>query len=76
MPFETAKRLSIVVPYRDRPNHLNKFLPHMLQYFQRDKVDRHIAFDITLVEQGNTLPFNAGLLKNIGFLLTQEADYH
>lgn len=76
MPFDTAKRLSIVVPYRDRPNHLNKFVPHMVRYFQRDKVDKHIAFDITLVEQGNTLPFNAGLLKNIGFLLTKDADYH
>ena len=48
MQFDTGKRLSIVVPYRDRPAHLKKFLPHMLRYFQRDKVDKAIAFDITL----------------------------
>jgi hypothetical protein len=33
MPFDTSKKLSIVVPYRDRPNHLKKFVPHMLRYF-------------------------------------------
>ncbi|MFP6740688.1 MAG: galactosyltransferase-related protein [Alphaproteobacteria bacterium] len=76
MPFDTSKKLSILVPYRDRPNHLKKFVPHMLRYFQRDKIDHCIAFDITLVEQGNELQFNAGLLRNIGFLLTREADYH
>ena len=37
-----AKRLAIVVPYRDRAEHLSRFVPHMVTYFQRDKLDRQI----------------------------------
>jgi hypothetical protein len=38
-----SKRLAIVVPYRDRAEHLAKFVPHLAAYFQRDKLDRQIA---------------------------------
>jgi len=34
-----AKRLAIVVPYRDRAEHLARFVPHMVAYFERDKLD-------------------------------------
>ena len=76
MPFDTSKRLSIIVPYRDRAAHLQAFVPHILKYFARDKVDHRIRYALTFVEQGNDLPFNTGLLKNIGFLLTEDFDYH
>jgi hypothetical protein len=45
-------------------------------YFTRDKLDKHIPWRLTIVEQEPGKDFNRGLLKNIGFLLTEaEADY-
>ena len=34
------KRLTIVVPYRARESHLEKFVPALRAYFARDKLDR------------------------------------
>lgn len=28
------------MPYRDRAQHLARFVPHMITYFERDKLDR------------------------------------
>jgi N-terminal region of glycosyl transferase group 7/N-terminal domain of galactosyltransferase len=71
-----SKRLAIVVPYRDRAEHLAKFVPHMITYFARDKLDRQIAVTINIVEQYGHAPFSRGRLANCGFLLTEkEADY-
>lgn len=47
----------IVVPYRDRFKHLQKFVP------------TYRSFDLCVVEQNNNLPFNRGLLLNIGYLV-------
>lgn len=69
-------RLSIIVPYRDRQEHLRQFLKHMLAYFQRDKIDRNIPYRMTIVEQVAGKPFNVGKLCNVGFDLTRNlADY-
>jgi hypothetical protein len=70
------KRLSVVVPYRDREAHLRVFLPHLLAYFGHDKLDRTIPVGITVAEQEDGLPFNRGALLNAGFLLTEAFDYH
>jgi hypothetical protein len=35
-------RLAIVVPYRERRQHLDQFVPHMRAYFARDKLDKDI----------------------------------
>ena len=35
-----SKRLAIIVPYRDRADHLARFVPHLVAYFERDKLDR------------------------------------
>jgi hypothetical protein len=65
------KRLSIIVPYRDREEHLRKFAPHM-NIFLKNKV----IFKISIIEQYNKKSFNRGCLKNIGFDLTkEESDY-
>src|SRR5262245_16782916 len=70
------KRLGIVVPYRDRAEHLKAFLPHLYLYFCRDKVDRNIPVRILIVEQPPGAPFNRGLINNIGFsVLRSEIDY-
>ncbi len=73
--FITDKRLSIIVPYRDRAVHLKQFSSHILRYFMHDKDDRNIPFAVTVVEQEAGTPFNAGALKNVGARLTKGADY-
>ncbi len=71
-----VKKLSIVVPLRDREEHFNVFVPHLMKYFTYDKADRHIPFSLTFVEQEAGGKFNAGMLRNIGFDLTRDYDYH
>jgi xylosylprotein 4-beta-galactosyltransferase len=71
-----AKRLAIIVPYRDRAEHLARFLPHMVTYFERDKLDRAIAYSIDVVEQLGDARFNRGALLNAGVRIARrEADY-
>ena len=71
-----GKRLAIVVPYRGRAEHLQQFLPHILTYFERDKLDRKISFSVHIVEQKGNAPFNRGKLLNVGFSLVQDdCDY-
>jgi len=53
-------RLTIVVPYRAREDHLNQFIPHLRAYSARDKCDRTIEYQVFIVEQTPGLPFNRG----------------
>ena len=57
-------RLGVIVPYRDRYKHLQKFIVHILDYFD----DTDIDYRIIVVEQDNASAFNRGTLCNIGFL--------
>ncbi len=70
------KKLSIIVPYRDRQVHLRRFSKHILKYFTHDKLDRDIPFAVTVVEQEEGLPFNIGAVRNVGFDLSRDFDYH
>ena len=75
-PADYAKRLAIIVPYRGRAEHLARFLPHMVTYFERDKLDRAIACSIHVIEQLGDAPFNRGALLNAGARICRdEADY-
>jgi glycosyltransferase involved in cell wall biosynthesis len=58
------KKLSIIVPYRDREQALNQLIP-ALQKYVSTQVEN---FEIIIVEQNNKNPFNKGLLNNVGFL--------
>jgi hypothetical protein len=70
------KRLAIIVPYRARPEHIQKFVPHILTYFARDKLDRAIAMTLHIIEQSGAALFNRGKLRNVGYMLAREAaDY-
>lgn len=53
----------IVVPYRNRPQHLAAFIAHMHE--------RYKEIEICIVEQADNKPFNRGKLLNIGFLENQ-----
>jgi hypothetical protein len=57
------KKLCIVVPYRDREQHLAQFVPHMNNTLKKEGLD----FEIFIVEQENGKPFNRAKLLNVGF---------
>lgn len=52
--------LAIIVPYRNREDHLAQFMPHMNKYLPEAK--------IVIVEQADEKPFNRGKLINVGHL--------
>jgi hypothetical protein len=68
----TMKKLCIVVPYRDREEHLNKFIPHMEKYMNESE---DVLYTIAIVEQADEKPFNRAKLLNIGFLENKDFDY-
>lgn len=65
-------KLAIVVPYRNREDHLKKFVPHMRAFLK----DKNIDYQILFVEQDDDEPFNRAKLLNIGFdILKNDAEY-
>lgn len=64
---EIKHKLAIVVPYRNRKEHLGVFLPHMKEYLSKQGIENSIY----IVEQEEGKPFNRAKLLNVGFL---EAD--
>lgn len=58
------KKVGIIVPYRDRYEHLNTFKKHITRYLDKQK----ISFELIIVDQDNAKLFNRGMLLNIGFL--------
>ena len=64
-------KLAIIVPYRDREEHLARFVPHMEKFLSDKKID----FKIFVVEQGNDRPFNRGWLINIGYDISSQQGF-
>lgn len=60
------ERLVIIVPYRDRKEHLLTFVPYMEAFLGT------LPHQIVVVEQEDDRPFNKGTLLNVGFTLTRE----
>ena len=56
-------KLGVIVPYRDREEHLAEFVPKIEKYL----TNQGIEFVIIIVEQDHNLPFNRGALCNIGY---------
>jgi len=54
-------KLGVIVPYRDRPQQLKRFVSHMEDYL------KDIEYEIFIVEQSDDKPFNRGKLLNVGF---------
>ena len=73
---EMNTSLGIVVPYRNRQEHLDVFVGYLCDFFRRDKLNAGITPHILLVEQVAGLAFNRGAIKNIGFkYLAPEVDF-
>ena len=62
-----SPRLGIIVPYRDRADHLDEFLFEATRFFATDPVNAGISPRFLIIEQAPGLPFNRGALKNVGF---------
>ena len=58
----SAKKLAIIVPYRNRESHLNIFIPYIEEYLGT-KVD----YKVFVIEQRDDKPFNRGKLLNVGY---------
>jgi hypothetical protein len=54
-------KLAIIVPYRDRQEHLDVFVPHMHEFLK----DKGIDYTIFIAEQTDDRPFNYGKLCNV-----------
>lgn len=65
-------RVALVVPYRDRDDHLRIFLHNIHAFLQRQQID----YGVYVVEQSPRGNFNRGMLFNIGFVESLRfADY-
>lgn len=64
---DLAKRLAVIVPFRNRQAHLAQFIPSITRYL----LHQQIRYDIFVIHQADQQLFNKGMLCNIGFALTQ-----
>ncbi|XKL66765.1 hypothetical protein PGB90_010185 [Kerria lacca] len=64
-PFKCSARYSVavVIPYRNRANHLKIFMYYIHHFLQK----QNIHYKIFVIEQDEKRDFNRGLLFNIGF---------
>jgi len=67
------KKLSVIIPYRNRAAHLKNFLPALQNRLKFQEID----YEIIIAEQDDTLPFNRAKLMNIGTLnARQDSSYY
>ncbi|XP_011302326.1 beta-1,4-N-acetylgalactosaminyltransferase bre-4 [Fopius arisanus] len=57
-------RVAIIIPYRDRPQHLQTLLYNLHPMLLRQQVD----YQIFIVEQEGTGQFNRAMLMNVGYV--------
>jgi hypothetical protein len=73
LSFAADARLTVVIPYRDREQHLAQLLPSLTAVLR----EQRLRFRIVLIEQEAGQPFNRGRLLNIGMHVAAAAtDYY
>jgi hypothetical protein len=62
----SSYHIAIIIPYRNRLDHLEKFIEHFnnLNY-------NNSKIDVYIIDQNNADKFNRGLLLNIGFIIAK-----
>jgi hypothetical protein len=66
------KKLSVIIPYRDRKKALDLLIPKLKGYIAKQVEN----FELIVVEQNDNELFNKGLINNIAFLLNPNSDYY
>ncbi|XP_060578744.1 beta-1,4-galactosyltransferase 4-like [Ruditapes philippinarum] len=61
---KSKERVAIIIPFRDREEHLKIFLRHMHPFLQRQKLE----YGIYVIELDKNITFNRAILMNIGFV--------
>lgn len=61
-------KLGVIVPYRDRPEHLSKFKEYIDNYLK----EKSVNYTLIVSEQKFRGPFNRGKLLNAGFLQSKK----
>ena len=66
-------KLGVIIPYRNRLEHLSRFLTCIKTYLNLRKIN----YEIIVINQDNGKQFNRGMLLNIGFIeaVKLECDY-
>lgn len=64
------QKIAVLVPYRDRQEHLEVFIQHIHRFLQKQMIE----YRIYIIEQKTGSKFNRGMLFNIGFKLASEID--
>uniref|UniRef100_A0A1D1ZZK8 Beta-1,4-galactosyltransferase 7 n=1 Tax=Auxenochlorella protothecoides TaxID=3075 RepID=A0A1D1ZZK8_AUXPR len=67
----TEHTLAVLIPYRDRQEHLQKLMPALRTHLDEQK----LTYDIFIVEQADMYLFNRGALLNAAMLLLQGSAY-
>ncbi|KAL3853271.1 hypothetical protein ACJMK2_016826 [Sinanodonta woodiana] len=62
------ERTAVIIPYRDREDHLNILTRHLHNILQRQQLN----YQIFVIEMALPTQFNRGLLANIGVLIAKE----
>jgi hypothetical protein len=71
--FVASRLLAVIVPYRNRQQHLEVLLPKLTAHLKADGIDHRVI----VVEQLDAGPFNRGRLINVGMNYAQSwADYY
>jgi len=66
------KKLTLIIPYRNRKEHLEKFLP----FIQNVLIEQNIDYEIIIAEQDDKHFFNRAKLMNVAALhADKESDY-
>ncbi|XP_055347600.1 beta-1,4-galactosyltransferase 3-like isoform X2 [Paramacrobiotus metropolitanus] len=60
----SRRRVAVIIPYRDRKEHLDIFLNNIHPFLQKQQLD----YRVFLVEQSGTYSFNRGTLMNVGYV--------
>lgn len=65
------QRVAILVPYRNRTEHLNIFLRYMHNFLMKQN---QIDYQIFIIEQADNGPFNRAKISNAGFIEALKID--